>query len=321
MKISFIKNLFCPFTFENLNFKAKIVKNDRIIEGVLYSSKKKYLITDGIARFVRTDGYAKSFTYEWKKWNKVQFDSKNINLPMHGYTEKMFKKITDFNFEKLNKKLVLDLGSGPGRFTEIALKYGATVVAIDYSYAIDVLKKNFKSDIDNIIPIQCDATRLPFKNNLFDYSFSIGVLHHTDSPLNCCKEVNRVLKKKGIFALAVYQKNSYYDMLSVKIWRMFFNLFWKIFKHYPAIAYTYFFVNFHWYFLKKIKLISNAFKLFFPVVILPDKNWSYLDTFDSLTPVYASAHTDKEVRKWLISSGFTKIKKTFWGNTSFQGRK
>jgi hypothetical protein len=80
-------------------------------------------------------------------------------------------------------------------------------------------------------------------------------------------------------------------------------------------------VNLHWYFLKKIKFVGKCFKFFFPVIILPDKNWSYLDTFDSLTPHYASAHNEKEVKTWLKFSNFKKIKKTFWYNSSFNAYK
>lgn len=321
MNITFIKYLRCPHSGEKLNLEVRLVRDNTVVEGTLYSSRNKYLIKNGIPRFVTSDDYTKSFTYEWKKWSNIQFDSKNINLPMEGYTENMFSKITDFNFKRLNKKIVLDLGSGPGRFSEIALKYGATVIAVDYSYTIDVLKKNFNKKNLNIVPIQCDASKLPFKDDFFDYCFSIGVLHHTKSPLDCCKEVNRVLKKKGFFSLAVYEKKTYYDWLSVKIWRKFFSYFWTFFKHYPAIVYTYFFVNLHWYFLNKIKLVSKCFKLFFPVIMLRDKNWSYLDTFDSLTPHFASTHEKKDIIKWLKYSNFKKIKKTFWGNTSFKAQK
>lgn len=55
--------------------------------------------------------------------------------------------------------------------------------------------------------------------------------------------------------------------------------------------------------------------------MLRDKNWSYLDTFDSLTPHFASTHEKKDIIKWLKYSNFKKIKKTFWGNTSFKAQK
>ena len=54
---------------------------------------------------------------------------------------------------------------------------------------------------------------------------------------------------------------------------------------------------------------------------LPDKNWSILDTFDSITPTYASTHDQSEVFDWLSAAGFQDIKPTNWGATSFLAKK
>ena len=54
---------------------------------------------------------------------------------------------------------------------------------------------------------------------------------------------------------------------------------------------------------------------------LPDKNWSILDTFDSVTPTYASTHEQKEVFNWLYASGFQDVKPTNWAKTSFLAKK
>ena len=59
----------------------------------------------------------------------------------------------------------------------------------------------------------------------------------------------------------------------------------------------------------------------FPFVDLPDKNWSILDTFDSVTPTYASTHDREEVIDWLCGADFHDIKPTNWGETSFLARK
>ena len=79
------------------------------------------------------------------------------------------------------------------------------------------------------------------------------------------------------------------------------------------------------YLLKPIYRNSRFLKRrlikYFPFVDLPDKNWSILDTFDSITPSYASTHENYEVRDWLKKIGFTKILNTKWGKTTFFSRK
>ena len=55
----------------------------------------------------------------------------------------MFESITQFSPEKINKKVVMDVGCGPGRFTDVVASMGATVLALDYSSATDAAKANF----------------------------------------------------------------------------------------------------------------------------------------------------------------------------------
>lgn len=194
MKKSFLNLLRCPNTREILKLTIYQQEKDEIIEGFLSSSNFKYMITNGIPRFINNDGYSKNFGWQWKKWSRTQFENENIGLPMEKYTINMFKKITEFNTEKISGKLVLDIGCGSGKFTDVANSLGAKMVAIDYSSAIDVCKKNLNNN--NILFVQGDALNLPFNDDIFDYSFSIGVLHHTPDPYIGVKEAFRVLKKK-----------------------------------------------------------------------------------------------------------------------------
>jgi hypothetical protein len=67
---------------------------------------------------------------------------------------------------------------------------------------------------------------------------------------------------------------------------------------------------------KRIRFIRSNIENYFPFVNLPDSKWSILDTFDSVTPVYASTHKYSEVLEWVTSQGFNKIVKTQWGDGS-----
>jgi hypothetical protein len=90
---------------------------------------------------------------------------------------------------------------------------------------------------------------------------------------------------------------------------------------YPPMIYTYF-TN---YVFRPIALaipfLGNAIRVFFPFVKLPDRNWSLLDTFDSITPSYQSAHESYEVFVWLKESGYKGIEPSNWGFTAFSGVK
>ena len=82
---------------------------------------------------------------------------------MAGHTTKMFKSITELTNDKLQDKIILDIGCGPGRFADVSRTLGAKlVIALDYSTAIDAAKENFK-DAKGIFFVQGDALNLPFK--------------------------------------------------------------------------------------------------------------------------------------------------------------
>jgi len=306
VKKEFIKFLCCPKSLESLTLENEIIENDIIISGILKSKKNSYPIINGIPRFVYNESYSANFGYQWNRWARTQFEDQNINKPMHKHTFNMFKTITKFSKKKLNGKVVLDLGCGPGRFTDIATDMGAFVIALDYSSAIDAAKLNLFNKQENILFIQGDALNLPIKKKL-DFCFSIGVLHHTPSPIKAIKQVHKALKKNGIFALRVYNKKSFYTYPAVKLWRYIFFKLQPFFKFYPPLIYSYIFGTITFILGKIWRPLSYPLRIIFPTVWCPDYRWLILDTFDAVATSYQSGHTPKEVEKWLIDAGFVKI--------------
>ena len=288
--------------------------NDEVITGVLKSSRYTYKIKNGIPRFVDDEGYSDNFGWQWNKWARVQFEDENVGRPMSGHTTNMFKKITELDEQKICGKSVLDIGCGPGRFVDTAISLGAgLVVAVDYSTAIDAAKNNFKTT-DSILFIQGDALNLPLKNGIFDFIYSIGVLHHTPSPQQGIGEAYRLVKDGGEVAVAVYKKGGYYDYPSVQFWRRTFKLLWPLFGHYPPYIYSQVFGRMNHFLRKVCRPLSLVTRLFFPSVTLPDIRWSVLDTFDSVTPSYQSAHTVFEIYEWFRNEGFKNIRVAAWEN-------
>lgn len=59
----------------------------------------------------------------------------------------------------------------------------------------------------------------------------------------------------------------------------------------------------------------------FPFMRLPDREWALLDTFDSVTRVYQSAHNSYEVYTWLRALGLGDIAPSDWGFTAYHAVK
>jgi SAM-dependent methyltransferase len=320
MHLKFLPILQDPFTGEELIPRIDKQVGNVVIEGQLLSSSNSFPIIRRIPRFVGRESYAHTFGWQWNRWPRVQFESENIGKPMEGYTKNMWAKITGFSEAKIDGKVVLDIGCGPGRFIDIARSRNAIVVGVDYSMAVEAARQNFVDD-EGVLIVQADALRLPFRRESFEFAFSIGVLHHTPSPYDGVREAFRVLKNDGQFALTVYGKGGYYDFPTVKFWRRLFKLLWPVFGHYPPLIYSYWTT----FLLRPIARVSRptglAIRAFFPFVNLPDIRWSLLDTFDSVTPSYQSAHESHEVWRWLESAGFNNVQPTDWGFTSYRGSK
>lgn len=315
MKKKHLDLLICPKTHQDLRLVDPVFDGDVIVSGYLKSDAHTYPIRNGIPRFVENQGYSENFGWQWNKWARVQFEDENTGRPMEGHTRTMFKNITDLSESKLQGKTVLDIGCGPGRFVDMVLEMGGIPVALDYSTAIDAAKNNFaKSKSDEILFVQGDALNLPFRNESFDYSYSIGVLHHTPDPKRGVDEAFRVTKTRGEFAISVYSKVGFYTFPSVQVWRTFFKALWPLFGHYPPLIYANVVGRLNHYIRKVSRPLSLPIRLFFPSITLADVRWSVLDTFDSITPSYQSGHSVYEVYSWFVSSGFSTIRVAAWEN-------
>ena len=112
-----------------------------------------------------------SFGEEWKQYNKV--------LPEH---ESEFKQYFDIvNLDDLKGKRVCDLGCGIGRWSYFLKENVNELVLIDFSESIFEARKNLSSS-DNTVFFMADILNLPFRENAFDFIYSLGVLHHIDEP-------------------------------------------------------------------------------------------------------------------------------------------
>ena len=324
MHKKFLSFLVDPITKEPLTYEGFVPSDNLIDEGFLVSSTNRYPIIRGIPRFISEENYAESFGWQWNNWARVQFDSENIGKAMEGHTGRMWRTICgldeNINNTSLKGKLVLDIGCGSGRFIEAARNEGALVVGLDFSIAADTAGKNFSNDNDVCI-IQADALNLPFKENVFDAAFSIGVLHHTPHPSKGVLEAYRILKNNGWLAISVYGKTGFYKYPNVQAWRKIFATLWPLFGYRPPLIYTYLIVTLFAPISNLSRSLGRIIKIPFPFISMPDRDWSLLDTFDSITPSYQSGHESYEVFTWFKDAKYKKIKPTNWGNTSWRGKK
>jgi SAM-dependent methyltransferase/uncharacterized protein YbaR (Trm112 family) len=105
----------------------------------------------------------------------------------------------------LKGSVVLDAGCGPGRYMAIAHEHGAReVVGLDLSEGGLLEARSLLKDSPGFHFVQGDITRPPFKPEVFDTIYSIGVLHHLENPDRGFQALKVLLAPDGQIWIWVY---------------------------------------------------------------------------------------------------------------------
>jgi SAM-dependent methyltransferase len=229
----------------------------------------------------------------------------------------MWERITG-QTGRLDGQVVAEYGCGSGRFIETLAARGAIAIGLDLSTAVEAAAQNFRGN-PNVLICQADVMKPPLKPRSIDGAFSIGVLHHTVSPSQGVSAMAHCVKPGGWVATCVYPKGGYYDHPLTTIYRRFFRFLKPIGGYRLPLAYAYFasrVLNP----LSRIPVAGMVIKASFPFARIPDRRWSFLDTFDSLTPEHQTTHETFEVFEWFRKAGLINIEPGDWGPTAFHGR-
>ena len=135
-----LTNLIDPKSGQPLTLTSPVPGPSEIEQGTLVDSAgHSFPILHGIPRFVPASNYASSFGYQWNKYAELQLDSKNGTT----FSKDRFFSITEWPKADLLGARVLDVGCGAGRVSEVVLRAGAHVVAVDLSQAVEACRKTF----------------------------------------------------------------------------------------------------------------------------------------------------------------------------------
>lgn len=173
-----------------------------IVEGVLSCKKcsREYKIVRGVPRFadlgkIEEDKAetAENFGWQWTRF--TQEDPK--------YYEQFLGWIQPVKPEFFEGKVILEGGCGKGRHTKLAAEWGAKdVVGIDLGDGVESAFALTRG-LANAHIVQGDLLKLPFKK-VFDFAFSVGVLHHTPDPKKAFVSLASKVKKEGHISAWVY---------------------------------------------------------------------------------------------------------------------
>jgi SAM-dependent methyltransferase len=251
-----------------------------------------YPITSRVPRFVQHALNADqartrdSFGYEWTEL-----------YPTHGQTREEWQLERDIFLEytrtvpsDFRGKLVLDAGCGNGRYAKLANEWGARVVAVDISAAVEIAAKNL-ADRPDVDVVQADLFKLPFRYDSFDLVYSVGVLHHTPDAYGAFRAIQPLVRPGGFFSVFLHgQGNRVHHAVNrtLRAWtaRASYKTTWRFSLVLTGMGKV----------LEKLPFVGPMLYLMGRQVLFfsPDQH----NNFDHYSAGFTSFHRKEEIRGW-----------------------
>ncbi len=240
-----------------------------------------------------------------------------------NYDQPGFKRCFGPIWDDLIGKQILECGCGAGRFTEVLLRRGASVTALDLSEAVDSARNNCER-LGSARFAQASILELPFAPQRFDIVLCIGVIQHTPNPEESIASLWEQVKPGGWLVIDHY-------------------CFSKLRYFLTATPYLRFVLN-RMDKERALKCTNRLVKLAFPIQkalrqrrtlsrlvsrVLPintyfrhypelsDKfqfEWSFLDTHDTMTDGFKHSRSVEEIRSILARLGGRDVEVWLGGN-------
>jgi SAM-dependent methyltransferase len=309
MRREHVSLLCCPECRASLRLAHAIEDEGRLASGTLacVSCKASYSIVRHVPRFVSSENYAAGFGLQWNAHSRTQLDE-HTGLAL---SEKRFFEQSRWP-RRLNSQVVIEAGSGAGRFTAVAASTGAMVLSLDYSEAVEA---NYASNgsRENVLIVQGDIYRMPFREA--DRIFCFGVIQHTPDPRLAFLALAKHVKPGGGIAADVYLKSFGRYVFAPKYWVR------PLTRRVPSARlhrWTRRYVDAMWPVAKRVRSIPRIGKALNWRLLIPDysdrldddamlREWAYLDAFDMLSPMYDYPQTLRTVRRWGAEAGLAEF--------------
>ena len=232
------------------------------------------------------------FGYEWSKYSEMD----------PNYEEQFQKWVYPLTPSFFAGKKILDAGCGMGRNSYWALKYGAgEVVAFDSDERTVRSASNLIGKIRNAKVELASIFNIPYEN-YFDLVFSIGVIHHLESPELAIKNMVKAAKPGAMVLIWVYgyEGNEWVERFVSPVRKLItsrINL--------TLLDYLTYFVSLPFFVFVKLAPMKNSY-----LQQLKRFKFKHIHSiiFDQLLPQIAKYYKKNEAKNLLIEAGLKEIK-------------
>lgn len=122
---------------------------------------------------------------------------------------------------------ILEIGFGPGVSTQIAAEKASKgfVAGVDHSQTMVQSASQRNADAIQSGRIELkhgEVSSLPYPDESFDTAFSLHSIYFWQSPVDCLKEIKRVLKPSGLLAITIQPKDKWKPVVDANIMTLYF---------------------------------------------------------------------------------------------------
>jgi GT2 family glycosyltransferase/uncharacterized protein YbaR (Trm112 family)/SAM-dependent methyltransferase len=162
---------------------------------------------------------ARAFGFEWNTYKVTSPAEDMVTLAaLTGFDLGFYRKVffgdifthipteqdvrsVDTSF--LKDRTVIEMGCGMGKYVQTVARYSKLAVGLDLSHSLDRARENTRH-LSNVLLVQGNILRPPFRPEAFDYVYSVGVLHHTPDCRLAFKRSASLVKPGGRFSVWLY---------------------------------------------------------------------------------------------------------------------
>lgn len=260
-------------------------------KNILKSKKTNYIKKNNIYNFFVNEEISDHVTQKQEKfYEEVKFPNYD---GLENYSDLLTKSSSTNHFAAIldnslayNSK-ILEVGCGTGQLSLFLKRFNRLIFGIDLSNPSLELANEFKerNEIMNVFFAKMNIFNLQFKDEVFDYVISNGVLHHTYDTEKAFKKILKPLKKNGYIVIGLYHK---YGRLYTNFRQFVIRNFGEKFK-----------------FLDKRNIDNNISK---------EKRFAWLK--DQYKNPHETSHTLKEVLSWFDKNNIEYISSIPFENVS-----
>lgn len=278
-----------------------------------YESSKNevFPVVNKIPRFVSSENYTSNFGFQWNLFSEIQIDSRDGS---HDYSLERLEAETNWKWDLLRNKNLLEVGSGAGRFTDVMLRYSeANIYSVDSSNAVEANLRNNQLFAGRRLHLfQADIYNLPFPTSQFDITLCLGVLQHTPDFKKSLKSLVEMTAVGGDVIVDFYEIRGFWTFIHAKY---LLRPLLKRLEHPTLLLIVRVLVSIFFPLSLALNYLSLGFLCrFLPIAdvgkTIPTSQrleqafrWALLDTFDMFSPTHDHPQRIVTVKRWLEEFG------------------